>query len=109
MPPITRHDLALLFVRALAVFALYTPFLMMCTIIAELVMGVLIGSPMAPLGAGPAIPAFWHLLIPRLLAAFILWRFAPPIARLISSAPPTPEDAPAPSAPRAVVPGPAHR
>jgi hypothetical protein len=89
MQPVTRQDIALLFVRALAVFALYQPFLMMCSMIGASIIELL-GPSMKMVEPNLTIVAFWYLVLGRLIAAVVLWRLAPWIGSLVSSPSPAP-------------------
>jgi hypothetical protein len=97
MQPATRHDIALLFARCLALFALYQPFITVCSILAGWVIAILFGSSRLPDSPADVLlfPALIHLTLSRLVAFLALWRLAPFIASWISSVRPSPTKSPA--------------
>jgi hypothetical protein len=93
MQPATRHDIALLFARSLAVFALYEPFISICSTIAIMLMAMVVGSanlnfPGQPKDTFQLSIQYIHFIGARLIAFYVLWRLAPSIARWISSTSP---------------------
>lgn len=87
MQPATRHDIALLFARCLALFALYEPFLTVCSFVSGALITVLFGT--GHVAAVPSDPlwltAFLHLALTRLIAFTVLWLLAPRVASWIST------------------------
>ncbi len=94
MQPATRHDIALLFARSLALFALFDPFISICSTLAILLMDLVVGSsnlnfPAQPKDTFQFLPQYIHFIGARLIAFYVLWRLAPLIARWISSTRPS--------------------
>lgn len=95
MQPATRHDIAMLFARCLALFALYQPFIVVCSLLAGWSIGIFFGGDSLPEAPRDVLSfsALAHLTLSRLVAFVVLWRLAPFIATWISSVRPSPAKA----------------